>query len=353
MTTSTPAPSTRFAPTADGAQIAYWVMGRGPALIEARHVQMCHLLREWRIEAVRRWCERMSRSHCLVRFDNRGGGLSRTGPLDFSLEALADDIGSVARALKLEQFALFGTITGCLPAICYAARQPERVTKLVLWSGFARNVDHGQQPRLRSLFEMSASDWELFTESICQAALGWQDAKTAREYAAVLRAATGPEAFREYLIARRTWDVSELLGRITAPTLVLHDECNRLASEERCRELAAGIPGARFMSVESTAGMPGAAAMDVIERFLSPDRDVRPAAVDGLTVRETEVLALLASGASNAAIAARLCISINTVTRHLTHIYAKTGAANRAAAVRFAVERGLVPGAGPEDHSFR
>jgi pimeloyl-ACP methyl ester carboxylesterase/DNA-binding CsgD family transcriptional regulator len=342
MRRSVPAPPTRFAPAAGGAQIAYRVLGRGPALIEVPHVQMCHLLREWRIEAVQRWCLRMARSHRLVRFDNHGGGLSRAAPRDFGLEALAGDIDAVATALGLEQFALLGMITGCLPAIRYAADHPERVTKLVLWSGFARNVDHGQQPRLRSLFDMAESDWELYTESIAQAALGWKDAQAARQYAAVLREATSPEAFREYLAARREWDVSDLLSSIKAKTLVLYDECNPLASEARSRELATGIPDARFAVVQSTAGMPDETAADLIDAFLQPDGAAVTGGADGLTSREAEVLALVAAGASNAAIATRLSISINTVTRHLTHIYAKTGAANRAAAVRYALEHGFV-----------
>lgn len=353
MTSSVPAPPTRFARAAGGAQIAYWVLGSGPALINVPHVQMCHLLREWRIEPVQRWFMRIARSHRLVRFDNRGGGLSHAGPRDFSLDALAGDIDAVSHALGLEQFALFGMVTGCLPAIHYAASHPERVTRLVLWSGFARNVDHGRRPRLQSLFEMAERDWELYTESICQAALGWNDARAARQYAAMLREATSPEAFREYLVARRGWDVSSQLGSVAAETLVLYDECNPLASEARCRELAAGIPKARFVAVESTAGMPDDRATDLIEAFLAPDPAARPAAVKGLTPREAQVLALVAAGAGNQAIADRLSISINTVTRHLTHIYSKIGAANRAAAVRFAIEHGLVGDDGGGGHRIR
>jgi pimeloyl-ACP methyl ester carboxylesterase/DNA-binding CsgD family transcriptional regulator len=341
-------PSTRFAPAAGGAQIAYSSMGRGPALIEVPNVQMNHLQMEWRIDGVRRWCRHISRSHRLVRFDDHGSGLSR-GPPDFSIDALAADIESLADALHLERFALFGVITGSLPAIHYAAHHPERVDGLVLWNGFTRHADHGMHPRMRSLFEMATTDWELFTESICQAALGWENSNAARQWAAVLRRATRPDVFRAYLRARPEWDVSDLLGGVAAPTLVLYDASNRLASEERCRELAAAIPSARFAAAESVGGMPGVEATDAIERFLSAVMQTPPPSLaDALTTRETEILALLGSGASNAAIAARLGISINTVTRHLTHVYAKTGAPNRAAAVRYAIERGIVGGVGHE-----
>jgi DNA-binding NarL/FixJ family response regulator len=352
MSRPTPAPPVRFARTVDGGQIAYCSLGRGPALIEVPHVQMSHLRAQWSIDAVRRWCTRMSRTHRLIRFDNRGGGLSR-GPSSFALDALAADIESLADTLRIERFALVGLIAGSLPAIRFAARHPERVTALVLWNGFVRNVDHGQHARLRSLFDMAASDWELFTESISQAALGWQDAQAARQWALVLREATDPDAFGAYLAARREWDVTDVLRTIRAPTLVLHDERNRLASEERCRELAAGIPDAHFVAADSVAGMPGPGAMDTIERFLDPSAAAPRGGPEGLTPREREVLALLASGASNTMIAERLCISVNTVTRHLTHIYAKTGVSNRVAAARYAVDRDLVGRAGDEPHASR
>lgn len=352
MSRPTPAPPVRFARTRDGGQIAYCSLGRGPALLEVPHVQMSHLRAQWGIDAVRRWSTRMSRTHRLIRFDNRGGGLSR-GPSSFALDALAADIEALADTLRLERFALVGMITGSLPAIRFAASHPDRVTALVLWNGFARNVDHGQQPRLRSLFEMAASDWELFTESISQAALGWQDAQAARQWALVLREATDPDAFADYLAARRDWNVADVLGAIRVPTLVLYDERNRLVSEERCRELAAGISDARFVAADSAAGMPGPDATDTIEHFLDPTTAAPHGGLEGLTPRETEVLALLASGASNSTIADRLCISINTVTRHLTHIYSKTGVSNRAAAVRYAVDHDLVRRAGDEPYAPR
>ncbi len=336
------APPIRYARAGHGVDIAYWRRGTGPAFVEVPHVAMSHLRLEWPIDAVRRWYDGIARTRTVIRYDHRGSGLSGGSHTrhDFAIEALAQDIDIVADALNLERFALCGRITGGLPALAYAAAHPERVTHLVLWNTFARDTEHGQSPRLRSLFKMAATDWELFTESISQAALGWEGGEVARQWAVVLRGATTQSTFLAYLEARRSWDISPLLARVRVPTLVLFDEQNALVSEARNREIAAAIPDARLAAVRGDGGMPGHDAIAAVRSFLG-DSSVAPATPPGgaLTAREREVLALVATGVTNAEIAQRLSISVHTVTRHLTHIYTKTGAVNRVQAIRFANEQ--------------
>jgi DNA-binding CsgD family transcriptional regulator len=187
---------------------------------------------------------------------------------------------------------------------------------------------------------MAATDWELFTESISQAALGWRDADAARRWAAVLRDATTPDEFRAFLEARREWDVADRLGQVRAPTLILHDRSNALASEERSRELASSIPGASLFICGTVDGTPGDDALAAVLALAGLDVG-RAGGLAELTPREREVLGLVVEGATNAQIAERLFISVDTVTRHLTHVYAKTGTRSRAQAVRYALERGL------------
>jgi DNA-binding CsgD family transcriptional regulator len=184
---------------------------------------------------------------------------------------------------------------------------------------------------------MAATDWELFTESISQAAVGWQDSDAARLWAKLLRAATTQQGFLTYLEARRAWDISSHLAALEMPVLVLSDERNALADADRSRELTAAIPDARLLQVSGDSGMPDRDAIDEIRAFLGESAaPAPPVPLVALTPREEEVLALAATGASNAEIAEQLSISVNTVTRHLTHIYAKTGATNRVQAIRYA-----------------
>jgi DNA-binding CsgD family transcriptional regulator/pimeloyl-ACP methyl ester carboxylesterase len=291
---------------------------------------------------MRRWYEGLARRFTLVRFDHRGSGLSSRskGLSDRSIDALTRDLDAVVGHVPPEPLVLFGWLAGGLPAVAWAARHPERVSHLVLWSSFARDAAHGQAARMRSLFEMASRDWDLFAESISQAALGWTDAPRARQWAAVLRDATSQPEFIASLTARRGWDVTGELSKIQCPTLVLHDRGNALATEERSRELAVGIPGARFLACRSEAGAPDEEALETIRSFVGTGSTVSTS-LPALTGREREVLALVASGAGNAEIADHLYISIHTVTRHLTHIYSKIGAKGRADAVRWALEHGV------------
>ena len=334
-------PVVRYATTAEGERIAYSRIGRGPLVVESPHLLVSHQLLEWEIERARRWLETIAAAHTLVRYDGRGIGLSRGAATDFSLEAVTADLGTVANAAGAERFALFGRITGCLAAIAYAAAHPERVSRLVLWQGFARDEDQGQQPRVRALMQLLESDWELFTESMAQAALGWSDAETARAWAALIRESASPALMRRVTKARRRWDVTALLPSIRVPTLVLFSEGNAIAQLARSEELAAAIPGARLVVADSAGGMPGPAATAALLDFL--DADDEPD--DGsdptpLSARQLEVLRAVATGATNQQVADELGISVNTVTRHLTHVYAATGAANRLEAVRVALDAG-------------
>ena len=337
------APAIRYARTDDGFDIAYWKLGRGPTLVHLPNVQLSHLLSEWTIDGVQRWYRALARSFAQVRLDHRGGGLSSRGKTVHSIDSLVRDletIQSVAATGVRDPFVLFGWTTGGLGAVAYSARHPERISHLILWSSFARNASHGLAPRMRALFAMAATDWVLFTESISQAALGWKDATQARQWAAVLRDATTQEEFLTFLEARRDWDVLHECGKVKAPTLVMHDRRNALANEERSRELAAAIPDAHFLVCDSDGGAPDDNAVEALKSFVGLG-EAGTAALTELTAREREVLSLVAAGASNPEIAERLFISINTVTRHLTHVYAKTGTNGRAQAVRYALERGL------------
>ena len=335
---STP-PSIRYARTSDGVDIAYWKLGRGPVLVHTPNVQLGHAQSEWSVDGMRRWYQRLARHFTVVRYDHRGGGMSSRDGGPQSIDALVRDLEAIADRVSPDPVVLVGWLSGGLPAIAWAAQNPSRVSHLVLWSSFARDASHGQAPRLRALFEMAATDWELFTESISQAALGWRNADEARRWAAVVRDATTQSEFLAFVRSRREWDVGAYLGRVKAPALVFHDGANPLASEERNRELAAGIPGARLVVCYTVEGTPGDDVMDAVLAHVGLGEGLA-SGLDQLTPREREVLGLVVEGAKNAEIAERLFISVNTVTRHLTHIYAKLGVTGRAQAVRYALEQG-------------
>jgi DNA-binding CsgD family transcriptional regulator len=159
---------------------------------------------------------------------------------------------------------------------------------------------------------------------------------------------------RAMLDAARTMDVSDQLVRVTAPTMVLHREGSTQMPEEVSEELVGAIPNAQLVRIPGT--IPSlffehpAEDVSIITSFVvdgivtSPHPVVpgaSPVAAGGLTHRETEVLALIAAGESNAEIAHRLGITVNTVERHAANLYRKIDARGRADATAWAVRHGL------------
>src|SRR3954469_13213553 len=157
-TTVTQAPpaleqSIRFCTATDGVRIAYATSGTGPPLVKPAN-WMTHLEYDWESPVWRPWLRALSREHTLIRFDERGNGLSDREVEDLSFEAWVRDLETVVDAMGLERFPLLGISQGCAVAIAYAVRHPERVSRLVLHGAYARDVlKRDDSPRQQELAE--------------------------------------------------------------------------------------------------------------------------------------------------------------------------------------------------------
>jgi pimeloyl-ACP methyl ester carboxylesterase len=95
-----------------------------------------HLELDWDNPVWRHWSEALAERRMLVRYDPRGSGLSDRDVTDFALDAMVADLEAVVDALKLRRFPLLGLCQGGVIAIAYAARHPERVSRLVLYDSY-------------------------------------------------------------------------------------------------------------------------------------------------------------------------------------------------------------------------
>ena len=345
----------RFCSASDGVRLAYAVSGKGPPLVRAPH-WFSHLEHDWTNPAMRHWVEDLSQRYTLLRFDQRGTGLSDREVAEISTEAHVRDLECVIDAAGFKSFALLGISQGAAFAVAYAARHAERVSHLVLYGGFLRGwAKRGSPPVLMEERETQIKLIEL----------GWgRDDPSFRQVFttqfmpdAPIEAIRGFNDFMPLTSSAKTAaaifanngyiDVQEEARRIRCPTLVLHGRGDRRIPFEEGRLAAGVIPGARFITLETRNHLltPQEPAwrefLDALAAFYPP---AQPAAGHGfpqLTAREREVLELIAQGLDNAQIAARLELSEKTVRNNITHIFDKIGVENRSKAIVLARERGL------------
>ena len=340
----------RFCSAPDGTRLAYAVHGRGPPLVRVA-TWLTHLDFDWESPVWRHWLSTLGEHHTVVRYDERGCGLSDSEPGDPSVETWIADLETVVDAVGLDRFALLGVSQGAAIAVGYAAEHPERVTDLVLYGGYARGRLHrGQVAEEEAVIAAIRAGWtaddptfrrvfsSLFLPQGTPEQMAW--------YEDLLPMSTTAETAVRLFQARDAIDVSHLAPEVGARTLVIHSRDDRVVPVEQGRLLASLIPDARLVLLESANHilLADEPAWDYfvseLHAFLGtgPAAGPRAPAVD-LSTRELEVVELVAAGLPNEAIAERLFISVRTVERHLSNVYAKLGvsgkAARAAAAARF------------------
>jgi class 3 adenylate cyclase len=249
-------PRIQYAQTADGVSIAFWVIGEGRPLVWLMTLPFSHIQLEWQMPDIRRWFERLAQRRKLIRYDNRGSGLSDRDVTDYSLDAYVLDLEAVADRLGLEQFDLFAIYHSGPVAIAYAARHPERVSHLVLWCSWARGSDVAGSPLIQTMRGFISQNWEAYSETAAGAHMGWSETESAHRFAALLRESVTPEAAQAALEATTRFDVTDLLPQLRTPTLVLHRRELRFPDASVARRLAASIPDASLVVLEGASMAP-------------------------------------------------------------------------------------------------
>ena len=255
-----PAQEIRFCTAGDGIRLAYAVSGAGPPLVKAAN-WLSHLAYDWESPVWRHWLTELSCRFRLVRYDERGCGLSDWDIARFSFEDWVDDLEAVVDAAGLDRFPLLGISQGGPVAIAYAVRHPERVTHLVLLGSFAQ----GRRKSARTPDELALA--EAHIEIV---RLGW--GRPDPTYRQIFVARFLPEATQEQwrsfdeLQQRSTspdnaWrfvdgfadiDVTNLAPKLTVPTLIMCSRREPGNRFEQSRLLAALIPNSRLVPLDSS-----------------------------------------------------------------------------------------------------
>lgn len=350
----------RFARLGSGARIAWTDSGpaAAPTLVRVAH-WLTNVEYDLRSPIWAPWVQRLSRSFRLVRYDERGCGLSGTDARPYGLEPWLEELEAVVDAAvetSREPRVALLAVSGAAPvAIAYAVRHPHRVSHLVVLGGFLHGALHRcSAPEERGYLE---AQWKLVQ-------FGWgRDDPAVREFFSSRfvpdatpevraglneqqrRSCDGPLA-AQIMRARAEVDVRALAPRVAAPTLVLHCEGDRAVPVTLGHEIAGVIPGARFESLPSANHVP-LGHEPAFARFCEAVASFVTGAGAGsndrlrLTPRERELARLVAQGLDNAQIAAHLGVADKTVRNGLSVLYAKLGVDSRARAVARSRDLGL------------
>jgi len=251
-------PRIQYATTADGVSIAFSTVGDGlPLVMPPPALPWSHVELEWQIPDWRHFYEHLAERFRVVRYDNRGAGLSDKDVPDYTFDALLSDMEAVIDRLGLERVALFGTFYTAPLAIAYAARHPERVSHLVLWCGFSRAADN-QRPAgvVEALERLIEIDYELFTETLAHTVFGWSEGEAAHKVAVYMQQSLSAADAKRYWALNEEFDVDGLLPQVTAPTLVLHRRDFAFIDQSVPRRLAARIADARLTMLDGSSLSP-------------------------------------------------------------------------------------------------
>src|ERR1044072_2847992 len=346
----------RYLRTADGVQLAWAEAGTGPTLIKDAN-WMTHLEYEWESPVWRHWICFLSDYFHYIRHDERGCGMTDWNVGDLSFERWVEDLEALVDVVDPpEPFALPGISQGAATCIAYAVKHPERVSRLVLYGAYARGTYERGNPDIerfyRALIDMTRLGWgkddpsfrQIFTLRFIPGAtdeqIGW--------FNELCRKTTSPDIAARLLETRANINVLDLLGKVEAPTLILHSRDDDVIPIAEGHILAAGIRGAQFVELDSKNHI----LLDsepAWERFCAEVLDFmnvkesggEDPAFEALTARESEVLALITEGLGNAQIAERVSISEKTVRNHVSNVFDKLGVWTRAQAMVFAHEHGF------------
>ena len=268
-----------YARTSDGVIIAHTSFGNGVPLVSIPPaLPWSNIEEEWEIDEWRHYYEHLSETFRVVRYDNRGAGLSSRDVPIINLDTHLQDLEAVVDKLGLDRFVLFGLYFNAEIAVAYAAKHPERVEALILWIPVL-HAEENTRPKAEqeALDRLMDIDYGIFTETLAHTIFGWEQGESAHRMALYMQGSMSAETFKDCWKHDDEVDVRPLLSTIQAPTLVVHRRDYKATNLEVSRRVVAAMPNARLAiqpgaSLSPYMGDVGA-TVDLFNEFVGVDRE--------------------------------------------------------------------------------
>lgn len=339
----------------DGVRLAYATSGNGPPLVKVGN-WLTHLEFDLHSPVWGYFLEALSQDHTLLRYDQRGTGLSDWNIDSFAFEDQVRDLETVIDAAGLKRFALLCISQGTPVGITYAVRHPERVSHLVLHGGYARgrrrrSTDPAHVEESEAMMKLMEIGWgkndpswrQFFTSQFIPGGSSEQH----DWFNELQRISTSPANAVRLLRDFEQVDVTARLPQVQCPTLVLHSTRDLRVPFAEGRIVAAGIAHARFVPLDSASHLMVQSDpawprwQEEVREFLGTRAAPEDHRFALLTPRERELVELIAQGRDNAQIAAAMGLSDKTVRNHITSVFAKLEVEHRAQAIVLARDAGF------------
>ncbi len=316
----------------DGTAVRYAVVGTGPIAIYVPG-WVSHLELGWALPAEREFYEGLAAGRTLVRYDRPGCGLSGTTDRADLVELELEVLQLVATAVGADHFDLIGASFGAPLAVRWAARQPESVSRLVLYGGWVDGNVVAAPAVREHVLGLVDQHWGFASDVLTEIFAPDADAGFRAVFSRYQRESTSAAFARRLLAACYEIDVADDLGRITMPTTVIHRRDDRAAPIAEGERLASGIDGAKLTVLAGRTHVPfvgdAHSVLNAMRRGLTLPplaRGTRPT----VTPRQLQVAALVAQGFSNHQIANELVITERSAESHVERIRARLGFRSRA-----------------------
>jgi pimeloyl-ACP methyl ester carboxylesterase/DNA-binding CsgD family transcriptional regulator len=345
----------RYVTAPDGTRLACAEVGSGPLLVKAAN-WLTHLEYEWESPIWKHWLQFFAERNRFVRYDERGCGMSGWQGTEVALDTWAEDLGAIIEAVRpVEPLTLLGISQGAATCIRYAVRHPERVARLILYGGYVRGAflrgTPESQAAYRAMIDLARVAWgqdnPTFRQVFTSRFIPGGTYEQLQWWNEMCRKSVAGEIVVKLFAARATLDISDDLGQVRVPTLIVHARDDQVVPIDEGRMLAANIAGAEFVELDSRNHIllhdepAWHKFCEVVRSFSQPGTRTAASPFMALSARERQVLALMTEGMSNTDIAECLVISEKTVRNHASNVFDKLGVWSRAQAIVFARDRGF------------
>ena len=316
----------------DGTAVRFAVAGTGPIAIYVPG-WVSHLELGWALPAEREFYEGLAAGRTLVRYDRPGCGLSETTDRADLVELETEVLHVVATAVGAERFDLIGASFGAPLAVRWAAGHPESVSRLILYGGWVDGNVVAAPAVREHVLGLVDQHWGFASDVLTEIFAPDADAGFRAVFSRYQRESASAAFARRLLAECYAIDVADDLGRIMAPTTVIHRKDDRAVPLAEGERLAAGIDGARLTVLAGRTHIPfvgdAQPVLDAMRRGLGlPPLGRRPR--PSVTPRQLEVAALVARGWSNRQIAEQLVITERSAESHVERIRARLGFRSRS-----------------------